>query len=498
MILRTRDETDSKTVVEGVVEGQHDRDHDQDPGHTEYRNNAEKVLELRIDTTASTETCHGKIQEIVETLCPFLLRGEKNCPFDIKPMTGGLSNRMFLVSKPFSAVCTDENGTNENTRVDTRVADADTNTVLVRIHTGGGEGNDDCDDEVFTVVDRESETKLAAWLASQREDLPHNSGSMAPTVYGRFENGRVEEFYRDVRPLASAEMKTHAPWIAQSLASFHSLKPPSSVIAPRPVAKDGTGSSCTIYETIRAWLKEAKTIELDEASTNFLNELCDEWDWLANELANKPKEQSTEDNPIVAEALDFIRRVSITHMDCQPLNILIDDVGIENCNANTNPTPDSLRLIDFEFTGWNPVAADIANTFCEYCEMSNLCADYDKEYPSPTEQDTFFWHYLLQSDPLRAKQFSSYSRRHQRKTNINYDWSSDNEVDKEWLLFSATLKQEVGRFSLLSHLVWAIWSILKSEEDVDFVDFDYMEYARHRMDGYAWAKKKFRVAAKSN
>ena len=122
--------------------------------------------------------------------------------------------------------------------------------------------------------------------------------------------------------------------------------------------------------------------------------------------------------------------------------------------------------------------------------MSNLRADYEKEYPTPAQQDDFFWHYLAQSDPVRAKRFSSYLRRQeQQQKEGGYDSDSD---DREWDLFCTTMQREVGRFSLLSHLGWAIWSIVKAQEE-DGVDFDYMVYARHRMDGYAWAKNKFMV-----
>lgn len=121
--------------------------------------------------------------------------------------------------------------------------------------------------------------------------------------------------------------------------------------------------------------------------------------------------------------------------------------------------------------------------------MSNLCADYDNEYPTPVQQDDFFWHYLLQSNPARAKEFPSYSRRQGDKENIH---GAMDGCDEEWELFSATLQKEVGRFSLLSHLGWAIWSIIKAQEE-EGIDFDYMVYARHRMEGYAWAKEKFCV-----
>ena len=121
--------------------------------------------------------------------------------------------------------------------------------------------------------------------------------------------------------------------------------------------------------------------------------------------------------------------------------------------------------------------------------MSNLRADYDKEYPTPEQQDIFFWNYLLQSNPARALQFSSYSwRQGGNNTDANGD---DNDI--EWHLFSSTLQKEVGRFSLLSHLGWAVWAVLTTlkTDEADKIDFDYMVYARHRMDGYSWAKRKF-------
>lgn len=138
-------------------------------------------------------------------------------------------------------------------------------------------------------------------------------------------------------------------------------------------------------------------------------------------------------------------------------------------------------------------AADIANTFCEYCEMTNLCADFDKEYPTLAQQESFFWHYLLRADPPRAKQFLMNAQRHQEGEN-NFDGIDEHvegpPSDAEWNLFCTALQHEVGRFSLLSHLGWAIWSVVKAKEE-DGVDFDYMAYARHRMDGYAWAKERF-------
>lgn len=311
---------------------------------TEYLNNAEKVLKLRIDTTASTEELQRQIEEVVSVLCPFMIRDAKNTPLQIKPLTGGLSNHLFLVSA------------------------AGTSLVLVRIHPDADQ-QQTCDDnndpeDSFSIVDRDFETKFAAWLATQQEDLPHNRSTMAPAMYGRFENGRIEEFYPNVRPLACPEMKTYAPWIAQSMASFHSLgHPPEDILQAPPTSVGGTRNS-TIYQTIRAWLNEASRAQLDEATNEFLKELSKEWDWLENILAEPPKEDSLKGdnnskNPIVAEALEFVRRMAITHMDCQPLNILIGDNGAEDKKEGMVQDLDTLRLIDFEYSGWNPIVSRV-------------------------------------------------------------------------------------------------------------------------------------------
>lgn len=353
----------SRKAVEAEDVEKDDREH---LPNTEYRNNAKKVLKLRIDTTASMEECHIQIGKIVEILCPFLLRDGEDSPFRIKPLTGGLSNHLFLVSNSnFSS--SDIVGT-----TGVAAGTAKTDTVLVRIHPDIDSESCDNEEEGFCIVDRESETKFAAWLALQREDLPHNRGDMAPTMYGRFENGRVEEFYPNVRPLACAEMKTYAQCIAQSLASFHSLDSPPDDVFPRPTTDDGM-SSAAIFCTMRSWLKEANTLQLDDTTTKFLKDLCQEWDWLETVLSKPPQKQSSledSDNSVVAEALEFIRRVAITHMDCQPLNILIENKDMdEKCDDTVHAASDTLRLIDFEYSGWNPIVS-LSENFQNRCILN--------------------------------------------------------------------------------------------------------------------------------
>ncbi len=302
----------------------------------EYRNNAQNVLKLRVEMTASAKELRIQIEKIIQILCPFLFPDGEDASLRIKPLTGGLSNRLYLISNP-------DLSKDGNT--------AGITAVLVRIHPDeDGEGSES-GEEAFSIVDRECETKFAAWLASQREDLPHNRGNMAPTMYGRFENGRVEEFYQNVRPVLWAEMKTYGPLIAQSMASFHTLEPPPEDILGRPPTFDGTGNA-THYQTIRAWLYKAHTMPLDDSAKKFLTELSQEWDWLSSTLAKPPKQKLPEgtNSSVVNEALEFIRRISITHMDGQPLNILIE-------NKDNGEISSTLRFIDFEYCGWNPIVS---------------------------------------------------------------------------------------------------------------------------------------------
>lgn len=459
---------------------------------TEYRNNADKILGIRVDTSSSVAVRDEQIRRVIEVLCPFLLADDSydDCQDDddsevssegdlqIKPLTGGLSNHLFIV-----------NSNNGRAGRGCRRRTTAPTSVLVRVHpeTSPDGGN-------VEIVHREWENRFAAWLAAQNDGSAATAAaataadqthSMAPTVYGRFENGRVEEFYENVRPLTWGEMKDYAPQIASSMADFHRLDAPPHVL-PKPSGNHhGRG---TIYETAESWLEAAaqlvQTAPPVEDGTNddaftLLKELQQQWAWLKQQLFDGTSPSSRKNPTLEEQALAFIRRVAVTHMDCQPLNILVEDTTADkDMNSNdsgggsSSRKSETVRLIDFEYSGWNPIAADIANTFCEYCEMSNLRANYDVEYPSPSHQDLFFRHYIQRSDPALAESLTA------------------NVGSNDWEIFSKALQREVGRFSLLSHLSWAVWSVIKSFEE-DGVDFDYMVYAAHRMDGYAWAKAKF-------
>jgi thiamine kinase-like enzyme len=468
-------------------------------------------MPIHIDTTATPERYHAQIKEVIQALCPFLLTTSSSksssslsvdtskAALSIRPLTGGLSNHLFLVSGISSCISNNNND------------DDDTpTTVLVRVHpetTGhddnavSSESQPTSSTHSFSIINRELENRFAAWLATQNSSHSNNNNDnnnnstnqnhkLAPTVYGRFDNGRVEEFYNHVRPLSCPEMKLYAKYIAPQMAFFHQLPDPTCNVLPRPQTEPAT-----LYETIELWLQQVEYLLHQDEKKNdddvvagvertLFDRLTKEWRWVKEQLSTPSMCTSNDDDDdhtiIACQAYRFIRRIAVTHMDCQPLNILIPtgptlSASSTSSTTTTTTTTDSninLRLIDFEYSGWNPVAADIANTFCEYCEMSNLRADYAGEYPSEEQQEEFFWYYC-----------HAYPRE-------QYKFVPQHRDSEEWKVFSKALQHEVGRFSLLSHLGWAVWSIIKSKED-DGVDFDYIFYAHHRMEGYDWAKTKF-------
>jgi thiamine kinase-like enzyme len=382
---------------------------------TRYFGNSNLALDGFVQVLSSERD--EQILRIASELCPHLFsqsgedeeKKEVNPTFEVKPLTGGLSNELFIVTRK----------------------DASAPSVLVRIHPD--EGDED------GVVNRDVENHLAAWLSEQ---------GIAPAYYGRFNNGRIEEFYENTTTLSSSTMAKYAPKIAVIMAKFHSLNAPTEVL-PKP-----STHPATFYGTMDDWLRKAFVLEKKIPNDNMelLTLLENEWKWLYSEL-----QTTTVKDPVQTQALEFIRQTVVTHMDGQSLNFLKDE-------------KDDIRVIDFEYAAWNPRAVDIANTFCEYCDMNNICADFEKEYPSDAQQNAFLIPYIRQAQPSLAEQI---------------------DKDEIWgAAFLATIRQEIGRFSLVSHLGWAIWSVIKSKEDSG-INFDYIKYAHHRIDGYQFAKEKF-------
>jgi thiamine kinase-like enzyme len=364
---------------------------DETPEVLPYRDDASTIVPVLIDHQSSN--FYDQIRAVVLQVRPSLAKA-----LDVQPLSGGLSNELFIV-----------------TALSTQTPS------LVRIHPL----------ENSTIVDRDVENKLVAWLSQQ---------GMAPIFYGRFQNGRVEEFYNNVAPLGTQEMKEYAPKIARAMAGFHRLDAPTSIL-PKPASNVPSW-----FLTVDHWVESIRNAK-DSAHTTLYEQIATEWKWLQPQLSEEP----ALDDERERNALRFIRERVLTHMDGQSLNILKD------ADAANGEGP--IRLIDFEYAGWNPRAADLANTFCEFCNMNNLKADYDNEFPCTQVQNAFLLAYL---EGTRLEQPSDAVLR--------------------------VLRHEIGRFTLLSHLGWATWGVIMSGSAIEF---NYIQYAQHRMEGYDYHKIQF-------
>lgn len=387
---------------------------------TSYRDNAESIVPIKVDP--QSESRDDQLRQVATIVCPFLADEEENSQHPevpvkdakssdllVRPLQGGLSNELFIVSKP-GVQC-----------------------VLVRIHPKDG-----TDTGNLEVVDREVENHLVAWLSRE---------GMAPIFYGRFENGRVEELYPNVAPLTAFEMPAYGAKIATAMADFHALQAPCYIL-PKP--RNGIPHR---FQTIDQWVQGIR--QPTNRHTELSNRIQSEWKWLRAQLLMEPATGSS----VRTKALKFIREIVLTHMDVQSLNVLKD--------SNATNGQGNIRLIDFEYAGWNPRAADVANTFCEHCDMNNLCADYPAEYPSVLVQNDFLKAYLQQLQVTLA------------------------ETKEEEQLVLEALRSEIGRFSLLSHLGWATWSVVMALQGGSDIDFDYIAYAKHRLDGFDFGKNLF-------
>ena len=50
------------------------------------------------------------------------------------------------------------------------------------------------------------------------------------------------------------------------------------------------------------------------------------------------------------------------------------------------------------------------------------------------------------------------------------------------------LYQEVVKFSICNHLIWSTWAVIQAVNSK--IDFDYMDYARQRVEQYRFVKDK--------
>lgn len=307
-------------------------------------------------------------------------------------------------------------------------------SVLVRIY---GEKTE-------IMIDREIDNTIFAHLSK---------AGFGPTYYGRFINGRIEG-WMDSRSLSPEEMQDVEPidflrMIPTELATLHRIELPFEDKSP------------ILWPMLEKFTQCVATISFEDPvrqqafkDLNFPTMLR-EMDWLRTVIASPDTQHGlalseAQTDPVAQRAMEFATEIVSCHNDALSGNILYHESW------------DRVRIIDYEYGGYNYRAYDLANHFCEHCGFD---CDYEKGYPSAAQQMFFLRHYIAKANP-----------------DLYLSLLRDQVADP----FTKALMQIVNQYTLAAHLFWGTWALVQAKHSP--IDFDFLNYARLRFAGYFYHK----------
>eukprot|EP01071_Lankesteria_metandrocarpae_P008153 Lankesteria_metandrocarpae@DN4886_c0_g1_i1.p2 len=263
---------------------------------------------------------------------------------------------------------------------------------------------------------------------------------IAPNAYGCFNGGRIEEWIQGVPlPVDEARELRYTVSVMKILGQFHKINTDDF-----PKALDKT-PFCV--RAARGWYDKAScVITRSKMKNSEMNHHFKRFDmeWAAAEVAllgdricppNVPENAAT--------------RIVFCHNDPQENNIMINR--------------DVLRLIDFEYSAYNYAGFDIASFLLENT------IDYGH---------TEFPFYLIDQSMYPPEE----SRRIAIAAYLSVVLSTTVTVADTQLL--DPILDAVERFTLASHLMWSLWSIIRAPQSPTFEEFDYLHYANARFNAY--------------
>jgi len=266
---------------------------------------------------------------------------KKQC--SISPLTGGLTNIMYLVKLASDA------------KVDLGTERA----VVVRQFGAGTEA----------FINRDNEALVYEVFASC---------GVGPKILGHFKGGRLEQFFPSTRMQCKAlRQPENMCKIGGMLGKVHGTDAPNL---------PGRGKAHgTVIAELRDWAQKAEAISFGDNSTK------------QDLLANMKVKSLIEEMEVLISALSCLdSKITLCHNDLHEGNLLENNDG-----------SGELKMIDFEYAGWGPRGYDLGNLFCEISvdnfSENELGFKYSPAaYPSKTEQYVFFKEYLL-AQGLRAE-----------------------------------------------------------------------------------------------
>jgi choline/ethanolamine kinase len=260
---------------------------------------------------------------------------------------------------------------------------------------------------------------------------------LGPPVLAVFTNGRIEQLL-DGAPLTSQHMRSRrvSSAVAAAMACFHA----------RTAKLKGLNS---LWSRLRQWHVLATAAARDEQEGGAsLHCVLDAAGRAVDELQTACVAWEASGRPGSG--------VVFAHCDLQHNNILLRPAAADDAV--------SVTLIDYEYSLTAPCGYDIANHFCEWAADYGEDADggmlnYPLRYPGHADRLAFCAAYLI------AMQLQCPNP---APRNISED--------------ALALAGAVERYALASHLLWGLWGVIKSHQSS--LDWDYLGYARQRLDEY--------------
>lgn len=273
-------------------------------------------------------------------------------------------------------------------------------TVVVRIFGG---------DDVFTPEARRKETDIFEELGN---------ADISPRLMGKFGNGRLEAYIHGARAIELEEMTTVSvlDGVAKEMAKLHAFAPSKAM-----------ERKSEIWTCLDTWIDEVKQMDvvIDSVQLNISSYI-------------KAVQQAKQ---IVAMDTDIV----FAHNDLLCGNIM------------QSSEDGSIRLIDFEYSGFNYRAYDIGNFFAETMGGTQTGIVHPELYASLSKRRRFCQKYL-----------SHLSKNEDEEP-------SDEEVD--------ALLKKTDDFVLISHLYWGFWGLVQSK--CSAVDFPYQKFASQRFNQFS-------------
>lgn len=317
-------------------------------------------------------------------------------------------------------------------------------SLLLRIY---GRNND-------SIIDRDYELEILARLSAQ---------NIGPSLFGCFENGRFEQFLENATTLNKNDIRDWktSQRIARRMKELHSGVPLLQI---------------ELNDTSTCWKKIFKWIKIIESNPNWINNdsliqrtfNCENWsifketvnkyhDWLMENSNNHPDHlvfchNDTQygnllfNSPVIntdkmidtPTPLSATTSSSSTSLFPSESNILLDK--IINPTRHEQSQDKKLVVIDFEYSGANPAAYDLANHFCEWMY------DYNSTQP---------WHCSTKDFPTREQQLNFIYSYVSHLNGFNTD---QDEITEQVRIYY----NEIIKWRATVQIFWSCWAIIQN------------------------------------